>query len=537
MADEVLLKIRADIKDLKTSVKKIESEFAGSGKKIQGSADKMSGSFKAMGNVLKAALSIAVLYKFKQGLMESAKAASNLEEQTAKFGTVFRGSVAEANKSVRELTDNFAMSEREAKEFMAGVQDMLVPMGMARDRAAGFSSNITKLAADLGSFNNIPTADAMNKIKSALVGMYRPMREVGVVLTAATVEQRALKDGLAATAEELTAADKAITAYRMSVEMSADAVGDMARTHDSYANTIKRFNAQMEDFKASVGKYVIPALAFWADKLAIVIDGMDRLIGMTEKEPPRTMLEAIKGQIVDLRVEQMKYQEALESGYYWGQAELNLKEKIRISKESELNLQKKVNRLIKEGKDIDYLAAAKEAAEAERKAALEAEKKAKAEKAAAEAAEAYNDALQERMGWEVEHKEFKPIIDTAGVEGTGEVAKSVKKKIDDAEEGQKNLNKSFTDGIQAVYDWGHAIDVVFSRAENKGEQVKNLLFSIVGGSIGFAVGGPTGAGYGAQIGGQIGQLTSSTSTSRRSAELTAQASNLRSYTAYKVGAY
>ena len=90
MADEVLLKIRADIKDLKNTVKRIEADFNSSGKKIQGSADTMSGSFKKMGNVLKGALTIAALYKFKQGLMGAAQAASNLEEQTAKFGTVFR---------------------------------------------------------------------------------------------------------------------------------------------------------------------------------------------------------------------------------------------------------------------------------------------------------------------------------------------------------------------------------------------------------------------------------------------------------------
>lgn len=541
MPDEIILKIQGDIRDLQNKIKKIETEFSGSGKKIKRDTDAMNSSFKNMGNLLKGALTAAALYKFKQGLIECAKAASNLEEQSAKFGTVFRGSLDKANQAVEDLTENFAMSEREAREFMAGIQDMLVPMGMARSRAAGFSGDIVKLAADLGSFNNIPTALAMNKIKSALVGMYRPMRDLGVVLSASTVEQRALADGLARTAEELTAADRAVTAYKMIVEGSADAIGDMARTHDSFANTMKRFNAQMEDFKASVGKYVIPALSWWADKLSIVIDYMDDVISKTTEAPQgRSMVEVLKMQIVDLRMEVEKYQSIIESGRSSTERAVASK-KLTEATEDLAWAQEKLNRLLKAGKDVKYEDALQDQADA-----------------ADDLEDNLNnisDALKKIIEQEGELKfeymwgkpemspEMKKFIkENIKIEPYTEEGlerqRQNAKLIEGTRSAQDGLNKSWQEGITYVFDLGRAIDIAFSRASDKAQQLQNFMWSLFGAGIGFAIGGYQGAGWGAQIGSGVGQwLTSSDigSTNRRTAELSNQAVNTRSYTAYRIG--
>ena len=50
------------------------------------------------------------------------------------------------------------------------MQDLLVPMGFARDAASEMSKSVTTLAIDLSSFNNIPVDDALLAIRSALIG-------------------------------------------------------------------------------------------------------------------------------------------------------------------------------------------------------------------------------------------------------------------------------------------------------------------------------------------------------------------------------
>ena len=193
-----------------------------------------------------------------RGISGLVDAASNLEEQTSKFNVVFRDNAQAAAEWTRELTQNYAMSTREAREYLAAVQDMLVPMGMASGAAGKMSSDIVKLAADLGSFNNRRTADVMNDIQSALTGQYQTMRKYGVVLSAATVQQEALRLGLAKTKDELTAADKAQAAYELILKGSAAALGDMDRTADSHANTTKRMSAAWEDFSSTLGQKFMP---------------------------------------------------------------------------------------------------------------------------------------------------------------------------------------------------------------------------------------------------------------------------------------
>ena len=121
------------------------------------------------------------------------------------------------------------MSQEEAKRYLSSVQDLLVPMGVAADKAAVLSHEVVKLSADLGSFSNLPTERVMLDIQSALVGNFETMKKYGVVLKETVVSEKALAMGLAETKQELTAGHKAQAAYALMVEGSAAAIGDMQR--------------------------------------------------------------------------------------------------------------------------------------------------------------------------------------------------------------------------------------------------------------------------------------------------------------------
>ena len=218
-----------------------EKSLGQTGKAI-GDADKKTrgwtGSWNALSIAAAASAGVAV-YKIAEFTKESIAAASNLEEVSSKFDVVFKGQEALAESWSTTLVDAYAMSTRESKQYLSSVQDLLVPMGMASKEAGVMSNEVVKLSADLGSFNNMPTARVMDDIQSALVGNYETMKKYGVVLNATTVQQKALEMGLAETKDELTAADKAQAAYKLMVEGSTAAIGDMARTSDSYANQLK----------------------------------------------------------------------------------------------------------------------------------------------------------------------------------------------------------------------------------------------------------------------------------------------------------
>ena len=193
-------------------------------------------------------------------LKDSVKAASDLEETTSKFNTVFGDQQTKAEGFAQTLRDGYAMSTEEAKRHLAAMQDLLVPMGVAKDAAADLSFETVKLAADLGSFNNLETGNVMADIQSALVGNYETMKKYGVVLNATVVQQKALDMGLASTKAELTAGQKAQAAYQLIVEGSTAAIGDMARTQGSFANQQKQTTANWQELMGILGNAFLPTV-------------------------------------------------------------------------------------------------------------------------------------------------------------------------------------------------------------------------------------------------------------------------------------
>ena len=191
---------------------------------------------------------------------DTIKAASDFEEANAKFGTVFRGVIDEANMMRDELVRAYAMSRTEATTFLSSIQDMLVPMGLARGKAAEMGGEIVKLAADLGSFNNMPTAEVMRGIQSALAGQIEPMRQYGVFLTQNRIEQEALNLGLVEAGEELTTVAKAQATLSIITQDSGDAIGDMQRTAGSFANQMKFLRATIADLKVDLGEKLLAAI-------------------------------------------------------------------------------------------------------------------------------------------------------------------------------------------------------------------------------------------------------------------------------------
>src|SRR3990167_151918 len=163
-------------------------------------------------------------------------AGSDAEETRSKFLTVFKDMSGSVQTWSDSVANSMGLTKTAALGMLASTQDLLVPMGLARDQAAGLSQNVLKLAGDMGSFNNVDAADVLNDINSALVGESEPMKKYGVLVSAAAVEAKALEMGLIGQGEELTNTARAMATMQIIMESTTDAQGDLERTQDSFAN-------------------------------------------------------------------------------------------------------------------------------------------------------------------------------------------------------------------------------------------------------------------------------------------------------------
>jgi hypothetical protein len=135
------------------------------------------------------------------------------------------------------------------------------------------------LAADLGSFNNVPTDEAINAIGAALRGESEPMRKFGVLIDDAAIKNEALRMGLiASTKDAITPQQKALAISNLIMAQTTAAQGDFARTSDGLANQQKILTAKLKDTGAELGEKLLPI----ALKVVEMVSGMiDKFAGLS----------------------------------------------------------------------------------------------------------------------------------------------------------------------------------------------------------------------------------------------------------------
>jgi len=132
--------------------------------------------------------------------------------------------------------------------------------GIASDRAYTMSQQLTQLAYDLSSFYNISADDAMLKIRGGLSGEIEMMRQLGVDLSNAAMQEKATAMGIQTKVTAMTQAEKAQLRYSIMMERTTTAQGDMARTLDAPANQLRVLSAQATQAGRALGNIFIPAI-------------------------------------------------------------------------------------------------------------------------------------------------------------------------------------------------------------------------------------------------------------------------------------
>jgi len=242
-AAQLMVKVGADVSEAQSKLAGVSSSFKNLGGQAMALGGKMT--LGITGPLVAAG---AVVTRF----------ASDLEESANKVNVVFGEQATAMQAWAESAATSFGMSRQQALEAAGTFGNLFTAMGVAGQESADMSQSLIELAADLASFNNIDPAEALLKLRAGLVGEAEPLRTLGVQLSAAAVEAKALEMGLAGTAKELTEADKVSARYALIMEQTATAQGDFARTSDGLANQMRTVKAQFADAGAQLGTVLLP---------------------------------------------------------------------------------------------------------------------------------------------------------------------------------------------------------------------------------------------------------------------------------------
>ena len=186
---------------------------------------------------------------------------SNDYVENVNLFTVSMGEYAEAaNEYANTVSEALGIDPSTWIRNQGVFMTLTTGFGVARDRAALMSEQLTQLGYDLSSFYNIDVAEAMNKVKSGLAGELEPLRSLGYDLSDARLQAIALSLGITKATRDMTQAEKAQLRYYAIMTQVTQVHGDMARTLDAPANQVRVFRAQVEQAARAVGNIFIPAL-------------------------------------------------------------------------------------------------------------------------------------------------------------------------------------------------------------------------------------------------------------------------------------
>ncbi|HOS40389.1 MAG TPA: hypothetical protein PLG31_11690 [Spirochaetota bacterium] len=191
------------------------------------------------------------------------KPASALQETNQKFDVVFANVRKHAEDMARVLMTSYGASENAAKSMLSHTGDILTGFGFTQKAALDLSMQVQKLAVDLVSFTNYQggVEEASRIITKALLGEREALEGLGKKITEDMLMNRARADGIKVVNGEIDAQAKAMLTLKILTEQSKNAIGDFARSANSFANTMRVIEARSEDFAAAVGMGMLPALS------------------------------------------------------------------------------------------------------------------------------------------------------------------------------------------------------------------------------------------------------------------------------------
>ena len=155
---------------------------------------------------------------------------------------------------------SFGMSELAAKKTGSTYMAMAKGMGVADEAASDMAIALTGLSGDVASFFNLSQEDAAYKLRSIFTGETEALKDLGVVMTQANLQQYAMANGMNSNIQAMSQAERVALQYSFVMNSLKLAQGDFLRTQDSWANQTRILSMQWQQFMSIIGQALTTVL-------------------------------------------------------------------------------------------------------------------------------------------------------------------------------------------------------------------------------------------------------------------------------------
>ena len=199
--------------------------------------------------------------------------ASDFEESMSKTEAVFGDAMEGIKAASKSAAEDVGLSSAEFLDAASGFGVFGKAADLGGKDLSTFSSDLVKTAADVASFNNLTTAEAIEKLSAGLRGSSEPLQSLGILINAAQVEAKALEMGLGDVNGTVSEGNKILARQALIMEAlgSQGALGDFAKTSDGLANQQRILGARLKDVGITIGRQLLPVAAKLAEMVSKLI--------------------------------------------------------------------------------------------------------------------------------------------------------------------------------------------------------------------------------------------------------------------------
>lgn len=192
---------------------------------------------------------------------KSIKEASSEQEALARVEKVLGGDVSrQLEERAKGMASSFGLSATEALRAEGAFAELFHNVGISNQRAGQFSEQLTKLASDMSAFNNIPIDATLRALQLGIAGNTRSLKQFGIILTQADVNQEALNATGKKFTTQLSRQELALARYRLILKDTANQQGAFADRSGSLAGQSRILRANITNLADSIGQVLTPAL-------------------------------------------------------------------------------------------------------------------------------------------------------------------------------------------------------------------------------------------------------------------------------------
>ena len=220
-------------------------------------SSRFTSSLKKIGTLMTGAFATKQLLSFGAECIELG---SDLQEIQNVINVTFPRMNKQIDSFAQNAVASFGLSETMAKKFTGTFGAMAKAFGFNEQAAYEMSTALTGLSGDIASFYNISQDEAFTKLKSVFTGETESLKDLGVVMTQAALDQYALANGYGKTTNAMSEAEKVALRYKFVTEQLSLASGDFIRTSDGWANQVRVLKLQFDSLKATIGQGLIAVL-------------------------------------------------------------------------------------------------------------------------------------------------------------------------------------------------------------------------------------------------------------------------------------